>query len=411
MLVMSNADNNNKFYEIKLEEDDSVVCRYGRVGVTGLTENKGFGEAIFDKIANAKKKKGYKEVNILTTTLAVKASSNIVEIAKRDIAKNNPVLNNLIEKLAKINRHQLLGASGGNIDIVDGQVKTALGLVTIDAVNSAKNKLSELNTYVSSGDLSRQYVTCLEDYLTLIPQKIPSKKGWHNTFFTDFTNFQVQFSLLDQIENSIKNYQPPVETAQDITEQKLFGYSIELLEDNKIFDDINKFYNSGISTKHVTKNYKLKKVYVLHNDDKKKIFDDIAKKLGNVKQLWHGSRACNILSIMKKGLIIPPADDKNYTIAGRMFGNNLYMSDQSTKSLNYSTPYWTGGSKELDEIFMFIMDAALGKQYIPSGQCKSIPRGYDSIFAIGGRSGVINNEMMVPNVDQIWLKYLCEFSE
>lgn len=417
MLVMANAgNNNNKFYEMKLEDNDEVIIRYGRVGNSGVTESKGFGEDTFDKVANAKRKKGYRDVDVMvnssTGTTSSADTGNIVEIAKRDIIKGDPVLGKLIEKLAKINRHQLVGASGGNIDIVDGQVKTALGvLVTLDSVEKAKNKLVELNTLVTKHDLGNAYVNVLEDYLTLVPQKIQSKRGWDQNFFTEFTTFQNQSALLEQIELSIKNYTPPVVDQDKKIEERLFGYSLELLQNDKEFNDINKFYCNGINSRHVTKNYKLHKVYVLKNDDKLAKYEVISSKLGNNKRLWHGTRACNVLSIMKGGLIIPPLTGGNYTIAGRMFGNSVYFSDESTKSLNYATPYWTGGAKELNELFMFAANVSMGREYTPRGPTHTIPSGYDSIFAKGGYSGVMNNEMVVPNVDQFHLQYLCEFSE
>ncbi|WP_430326539.1 hypothetical protein, partial [Salmonella enterica] len=58
------------------------------------------------------------------------------------------------------------------------------------------------------------------------------------------------------------------------------------------------------------------------------------KKVGNIKELWHGTRVGNVLSIMKGGFVIPPSNASHVT--GRMFGNGVYFSDQSTKSLNYA---------------------------------------------------------------------------
>ena len=37
----------------------------------------------------------------------------------------------------------------------------------------------------------------------------------------------------------------------------------------------------------------------------------------------------------------------------------------------------------------------MGKYHIPSGRVKCVPNGYDSCFAKGGESNVINNEMIV----------------
>ncbi len=127
MLIKNDAvNNNNKFYEIKLEDDDSVVARYGRVGATGATEHKGYGEATFERVKKSKidTRKGYREVDIVVSESGSGAVSSkggkLADIAKRDIAKGNTELHDLLERLAEVNRFQLLAASGGQIDIVDG---------------------------------------------------------------------------------------------------------------------------------------------------------------------------------------------------------------------------------------------------------------------------------------------------
>lgn len=414
MLLMNNAEgNNNKFYEMKLEDDDGVVIRYGRVGANGVTEHKGYGEATFEKVMKSKTKKGYKEVNVVTSeggTIQTSSGRSIADIAKRDVAKGNPELHDLLDRLAQINRFQLLAASGGQIDIVDGEVKTALGvLVPLSSIEEAKLKLIELSEYVNRNDLTTSYINTLQDYLTLVPQKIPSKRGWHDIFFSEFTTFQNQNDLLDQLENSVKNSKPVEvnETEEEI--ERIFGYHLEVLDDDNTFNKIDSFYKKTLQRQHVSSNRKLKKIYRMVNDSKSSEYEEVLARIGNEKMLWHGTRACNVLSILKGGLIIPPTVGGNYTIAGRMFGNNLYFSDQSSKSLNYSVGYWGSGGYEQGSVFMLNASVACGKQYVPSGPTSVIPKGYDSIFAVGGKSGVLNNEMVIPQLNQVKLDYLCEF--
>lgn len=417
MLLMNNAEgNNNKFYEMKLEDDDGVVIRYGRVGSTGVTEHKGYGEATFEKVMKSKTKKGYRQVDIVVSEGGNQTSSNggsLADIAKRDIAKGDTTLHALLDRLAQINRFQLLAASGGQIDIVDGEVKTALGvLVPLSSIDNAKLKLVDLNRLVNAGDLGNEYVTTLQDYLTLVPQKVPHKRGWDKNFFSEFTTFQNQNDLLEQLENSVKNSKPVVRDEEEAkTEvERIFGYHLEVIGDGAEFDKINRFYTGGINRVHVASNRKLEKIYRMVNDEKAKRYDEVAARLGNVKMLWHGTRAHNVLSILKGGLIIPPTVGGGYSIAGRMFGDGVYFSDQSTKSLNYSAGYWGSGGAEKGNIFMLNARVAMGKEYTPSRPIQRCPDGYDSIYAIGGKSGVQNNEMIVPNLDQFVLDYLCEFS-
>jgi poly [ADP-ribose] polymerase len=419
MLVKTKAaDNNNKFYEVNLYDDGNVVGRNGRVGTDGVLQKKGpIGEAGYDKLVKEKMKGGYKPVEIATIEVmpsgSTKVRESLEDIAFRDIANHNPVLTKLIKRLCDINRFQLLQATGGQITIVDGVVKTPVGPVTLNAVNSGKAKLASLQQFVNSQNFGSEYVEMLEDYLTCIPQKIPHKGGWAETFFTNFTDFQRQSDLLEQLENSIKNFTAPAASDEEETEaetlQRMFGYSLIPVDGGPVFDKINRFYTSGINRIHVASNRKLVRVYQMTNEDKAARYKAIADRLGNTKMLWHGTRAHNVLSILKGGLIIPPASGAGgYTIAGRMFGNGVYFSDQSTKSLNYSAGYWSG-DRDNGNIFMLNAEVAMGREYIPRGPMQNRPSGYDSIYAIGGKSGVMNNEMIVDNVDQFRLDHLCEF--
>ena len=134
-----------------------------------------------------------------------------------------------------------------------------------------------------------------------------------------------------------------------------------------------------------------------------------AQEIGNVKLHWHGTKASNLLSILKQGLIIPPANAIQCT--GRMFGNGIYGSEQSTKALNYATNYWNPSGEDEDRVFMLLCDFAMGKEYHPQSYSRNFPaKGYDSTYVAPGAANTINQESVVYELDQVNLKYLCEFS-
>lgn len=58
---------------------------------------------------------------------------------------------------------------------------------------------------------------------------------------------------------------------------------------------------------------------------------------------------------------------------------------------------------------MLNASVAMGKSYTPDRPIQNRPSGYDSIYAVGGKSGVMNNEMIVPDLNQFRLDFLCEF--
>lgn len=413
MVKTSAAENNNKFYEVTLYNDGRVVGRNGRVGTDGVLQNKGnVGEAGYDKLVKSKLSGGYKLVDLATKQSSKTTTSMgncIATIAKSQVIKSSsPILLSLIDELARINRFQLLAATDGQIDIVDGEVRTPVGLVSLDSIAKAKNTLQELSEHIKNSNYDSKYVELLEDYLHLVPQRIPLARGWADSFFTKFTTIQNQSSLLDQLEGSVKQALATVDdVVEETTTPRIFGYSLDLVEDESIIKKIKNFYENGKQRMHASSDRTLLRVYSLENKDKAERYSNIKNKIGNEKMLWHGTQAHNVLSIMKGGLIIPPTNG-NFTISGRMFGDGVYFSDQSTKSLNYSVGYW-GGGRATGNVFMFNASVAMGKEYTPSGPIRNKPSGYDSIFAKGGVSGVLNNEMIVNDVDQFRLDYLCEF--
>jgi poly [ADP-ribose] polymerase len=138
-------------------------------------------------------------------------------------------------------------------------------------------------------------------------------------------------------------------------------------------------------------------------------FEAAAQRLGNVRHdLWHGTKASNLLSILKHGLIIPPANAAHCT--GRMFGNGIYTSLQSTKALNYATDFWNRSGQPNQRTFMFLCEVALGKTYKPRIFSNQYPaKNTDSTWVEPGRARVLNHECIVYDTSQINLKYLAEF--
>ena len=160
---------------------------------------------------------------------------------------------------------------------------------------------------------------------------------------------------------------------------------------------------------HQSNSLSVRKVYAVHIHTVREAFKKYGLVINHVQQLWHGTKASNLLSIFKGGLIIPPSSSAHCT--GRLFGNGVYFSDISIKALNYATNFW-GSGVNTDRTFMFLADVAMGKMYRSSGygDYKTLREGYDSTFAEGGKYGLQNNEMIVYRTDQVDLVYLVEFS-
>ena len=138
----------------------------------------------------------------------------------------------------------------------------------------------------------------------------------------------------------------------------------------------------------------------------KAAFEAYGAKLTDIRQLWHGTKASNLLSILRQGLIIPSSGSSHCT--GRMYGDGVYASSVSTKALNYATNFWGSGG-DTSRTFMFLVDMAMGKVYTTDSGWKSHPvSGYDSTWAKAGYA-LRNDEMIVYRLDQTNLVFLVEF--
>jgi poly [ADP-ribose] polymerase len=137
-------------------------------------------------------------------------------------------------------------------------------------------------------------------------------------------------------------------------------------------------------------------------------FDTFNPKSVSVKELFHGSRNENILSIMQSGLKIKP---KSAIHTGSMFGGGIYFADSSSKSANYCWGF--NGSVRQDSNYLFVCDVATGKikEYEDSQpHLFSAPRPYNSVMGKKGRS-LVHNEYIVYKESQVKIKYIVEFKK
>ena len=424
--------NNNKFWYISEFDDSTVETHWGRVGDDGQRKSKSFSSQgaakdFFDSKCREKVRSGrngeiaYRPLNVIEGDGAIVQSkvqspvqSRLKEIAKKQIRTNNPIVTKLIEYLTKVNAHTIKVATGGQITYNDttGLFATPLGIVTQDNLDDANALLIEIGDLVAAHSYSEKLKNQTNDFLMLIPQDIGRKRLDISTFWSSLQDVQKQKSIVDALQASLSSATAPkTGTATkrvDAPEDKIFDVQLHLCESSREIDRIKNKFASTKQSIHSSNHLRVKTVYTVEIATMKNSFDSGGTPIGNVKELWHGTRACNLLSILRGGLIIPPASSSNVT--GRMYGDGLYFSDQSTKSLNYAYGYWGGGSKD-NNCFMFLADVAMGKEYVPQSSYERFPRaGYDSTFAQAHKSGVHNNEMIVYKICQANLTRLIEFA-
>jgi poly [ADP-ribose] polymerase len=418
MLVCTDIKKNeNKFWEGTLFANGDVVCRWGRVGAAGQSKTfPGAGKVMLDRKVREKTRDGYAEVPVLGSAKAQVVAATTDAVKSQIQASNNPVIDALLAKLVTENRHEIFAMSGGQIEVqTDGVVKTAVGAIDLSSVKAAREKLEILASSHENRDFSSPaFMNALEDYLTLVPQKVGARRGWHATFLAADDAISRQSAFLDQLESSIE--MALQSSRSELVLPQVFDIKLDMLENERQFREIERYFKASLNPMHMSAKLRPVRAYTVQIGGMAKGFEQDGARLANQQRLWHGTRVYNILSIFKHGLIVPKSGG-TAVITGRMFGDGLYFSDQSSKALNYSAGFWDSSRPADSRCFMFLADVAMGKPFTPSyydrrewqGVRKARP-GFDSTFARAGMSGVRNNEMIVYRTGQANLTTLVEFS-
>lgn len=400
--------NANKFYKVVMDGDGTVTATWGRINPEhkGQSAVKGNGESCYRSTIEAKTRKGkYTEVAIVGSSSAgaMAGRSELAAASRRELAGSDPTLATLVDRLVAINAHNIKTASGGQIVVADGQVKTALGVLSKDAVLSARDMLVTMrDTGYNDSQVNR--------YLRLVPQVVPRVGGWAEHYFTEVTSFADQESLLDQLEASVSYVASQAEKTDEDSAENMFRYRLKKVTSKSVIAGLRKRFDDSSNRHHSSSAAQMRTVYELSDKLRGDQVAAASKKVGNVKSLWHGSRAANVLSILSSGFVVPPASASHVT--ARMFGDGIYMSEQSTKSLNYSRGgVWSSGRD--NRYFMFSVDAAMGSSFRPAHHMQAHSatnrRGHNSIDVRAGSCNVMNHEAIVWEPDQLALRYLIEF--
>jgi len=150
------GNNNNKFWNVTLYDNDDVTSIWGRQGDSGQSKTwYGVGRFLLEKKIREKMKKGYRENKVAETTndisvSPVKASSHrLTDIAKKQIQTTCQLARDLIDYLVKVNAHNILNATGGKItyDTTTAQFRTTQGVVIPAQVARARDLLSDLSVF------------------------------------------------------------------------------------------------------------------------------------------------------------------------------------------------------------------------------------------------------------------------
>lgn len=414
--------NSNKVWIGLAYADGTFETRFGRVRDGSRLSSKSkklssasVAEIELERLRREKLRKGYRDCVALDETSEIKTgvakAEDLSKIAADQIGgADDTVTGELIKYLAEVNIHHITQATSIRYDAANATFSTPLGILTTDAIEKARYLLGRIEKQNTAAVKSTIRYELVRDYFQLVPKDFGVRVPAAEELLASPKHIIEESAILDALSAALQTAAPSSETSNlfECSLQKVPHYT----EDGKnTFRQIKALFEKTRNTAHHGSVAKLTltRLYKVEIPSMKSAFEVSSKKLGNVREdLWHGTRASNLLAILKNGLIIPPSSASHCT--GRMFGNGIYTSLQSTKALNYATDFWNRSGRSGQRTFMFLCSAALGKTYKPRSSGSNFPAaGTDSTWVEAGSAGVMNHECIVYRPEQINLRYLCEF--
>ena len=391
--------NNNKFWHAEID-GTTVKTNWGRVGATGQFKDYHFSSTYeaqrkLDSLVNSKLAKGYTRQQTLGKSAAVSVAMPAVQIQHGNDAETSKLIQFLVQR----NVHQIQATTTIKVNLATGALTTPLGPVTANGLNEAE---ALLNRMAAKGS---DFADAVNKYLRIVPRDFGRQRVTPEDLFGSPSQLQAEQATIDSLRAVITDME---QQANAGTVVPAWGTKLERIEMGSAeFKRVVKFFTGSMNRNHASANLKLRALWAMSIEAMEKAFN---KKIGNEKELWHGTKDSNLLSILKTGYVIPKSGG-SIAVTGRMFGDGVYFSDQSTKSLNYATgnaPGQYGGGSA--RTFMLLNRVAMGREYRPTHAFRgTIPAGYDSCYVRGGTAGVRNNEMIVYKLNQICPTFLCEF--
>ncbi|KAI5074524.1 hypothetical protein GOP47_0010485 [Adiantum capillus-veneris] len=459
MLNQTNVgDNNNKFYVIQvLESDDGlgqyyVYNRWGRVGAKG--QDKLFGvlqretaisefEAKFlDKTRNTwAQRANFEPVKNKYTWLerdynddAEASESKAKDIAKKPSIPKAPKESKLDSRLA-----QFISCIC-SVDMMKQQMmeigydanKMPLGKLSKTTILKGYEALKRIAA-VLEGSATGSLERLSSEFYTVIPHDFGFQRM--SNFIID-TNPKLKRKLemveaLGEIQLATKLLQDEDEEDPVYSSYQRLKCQLEPLEhSHEEFEWIKGYLQNTHAKTHASYGLEILQVFKASREDEGERFKKFAG-VQNRMLLWHGSRLTNWTGILSQGLRIAPPEAP---VTGYMFGKGVYFADMVSKSANYCC---TSAHNPIG--VLLLCEVALGDmrelQYadynadkLPSGklstkgvggtepdskESKVLPDGLivpmgKPVQKNGNTGGLLYNEYIVYNVEQIRMRYVLQ---
>lgn len=388
LIKIEAGENNNKYYEMKSNDDFTFTAYYGRVGRDPQTML--YDMQKWDRTLKSKVRKGYTDVTHLRAKEAV--ASTRTDRLQTDSRIIRDIFNYLLASTKQtVDRNYLLPVQG----------------ITPQMVQEAQDLLDSLVNLSSAAQWDR-FNRVLLDLYKVIPRKMKTVSDHliptDNPGTVPNQLISSEQDMLDSLKGQIVVAESDDTEEASVTLFDTLGISVsdidtddEILIKRKLGDISNKYHQA---------------VRVVNNKTERRYINWL-KTQSDVTQnyLWHGSRTQNWISLLNKGLVLNPT---GVVITGKMFGYGLYFAPRAKKSLGYTSldgSYWASGNDHRGYMGLFAVHTGKMIKYKSSQGHLTFDKvsqmGYNSVMGERG-TYLHNDEIIVYTESQCDIKYLVE---
>ena len=399
--------NNNKFYVLEVHEAPDGRARlftnYGRVGSAGVqeirhAESREAAMAEYQRVLKEKTspRKGYLPVEIekaVVGSAALQSASEKTFQEKRGVKPSAlaPDLRRLVEHIYDETKSELVR-----------RIETPLGSLSKAQIERGADKLREIR-FALVRDHQDKIVPLTSQYFSLIPHRLGRITNPDDVAINTIQKADGEEELL-QLMRDVYQVQGDLEADVD-RKYRALGAQISVVPtDDPVYAQVERKILDTQSSRHPFK-LKVNRLFSASLPEERSRFETEGRNAGNLQALFHGTKNCNMVGILSRGLLIAP---KNAPVTGYMFGKGIYFADQSSKSAQYSL-MWANNRRPIG--YLFLADVALGRIKKENGPKyrEEAPRGYHSVQGCKGMH-LIHNEFIVYNNAQCTLRYIAEIA-
>ena len=399
--------NNNKFYVLEVHEADGVYrvfTHYGRVGTEGVREAR-YTQELTEALAEYHKiyaektgpRKGYVPIEIEKATVgsqALRAETEKAFAEKRGVKESElaPEIAQFVDHIYDETKAELVR-----------RIETPLGSLSQNQIERGAEMLRALRFAITRGHTD-QVVPLTSRYYSLVPHRLGRWSKPEDVAIGTIEQADSEEELL-QLMRDVYHVQSELESEVDRKYRALGATLSVVSRDDPQYTRLERKILETQSQRHCF-GLRVKRIFSVCLPAERARYDSDGLRVGNVQQLFHGTKNANMVGILTRGLLIAP---KNVPVTGYMFGKGVYFADQSTKSAQYSLR-WANNQKPFG--YLFLADVALGKIKQETGPQyrEEAPRGYHSVQGCKGQH-LIHNEFIVYKTAQCTLRYIAEIEQ